>query len=50
LWVEKNNVRVAKEWEALGEIDGNDPRAIELAEKQGERVAAENARRNIEFR
>jgi hypothetical protein len=38
--LEKDNARVTREWEALGDISGNDPRAIALAQRQAKRHLA----------
>jgi hypothetical protein len=36
--LEKDNARVTREWEALGDISGFDLKAIALAERQGKRL------------
>lgn len=36
--LEKDSARVSREWEALGDVSGHDPKAIALAERQGKRV------------
>lgn len=35
--VEKDNLRVGKEWDALGAVAGNDLAAVQLAAMQGNR-------------
>ena len=38
--LEKDSARVSREWEALGDVSGYDPKAIALAERQGKRAVA----------
>lgn len=36
----KDNAKITREWEAMGDISGHDPRAIALAERQAKRHLA----------